>query len=155
MFVPGKPEPLHRHRARVVSSAGKKPFVQIYPDKRSADYEDLVAMMVRKQSLQAHVVVDPTLPPSEFLLPFRDCRILMTVRFNLVKPPSYPKRVTAHTKKPDVDNYAKAVLDGLVKGLVIADDGMVTDLTTYKRYVCEGHPEGVEIDLTAVPTEVV
>ena len=91
----------------------------------------------------------------DFTLPLRDMRVLMTLRFNLPKPKSYPARVVHHTKKPDIDNYAKGVLDGLVKGRIIADDGMITDLVILKRYVEPGHPEGVEVDLTGLPTEVV
>ena len=155
LFVAGRPEPLHRHRGRVVPASGsKKAWVQFYADPRSAAYEDEVANQVRRQVLGVEVSY-PLGEGVDFKLPLTAMRILMTVRFNLVKPVSYPKRITMHTKKPDVDNYGKAILDGLVKGLVIKDDGMVTDLTTFKRYVEPGHPEGVEIDLTAVPTEVV
>jgi Holliday junction resolvase RusA-like endonuclease len=81
-------------------------------------------------------------------------RVLLTLRFNLPKPKSYPKRVVHHLKKPDIDNYAKALIDGLVKGRIIEDDGLVTDLTIQKRYLEPGHPEGVEVDLTALPAEV-
>lgn len=38
------------------------------------------------------------------------------------------------TKKPDIDNIAKAVLDGL-NGLAYADDKQIVSLHVYKRYV--------------------
>lgn len=135
----------------MIGGAGKKPFAQFYADPRSAKYEQFVADQARSQVLAAEVVGDGN---RDFTLPLSECRVLMTVRFNLVKPVSYSKRVRHHTKKPDVDNYAKAVLDGLVKGKILADDGLVTDLTACKRYVEAGHPEGVEVDLTAIPTDV-
>lgn len=37
------------------------------------------------------------------------------------------------TTKPDVDNYAKAAIDGL-NGIVFRDDSVVTDLFVRKRY---------------------
>ena len=38
-----------------------------------------------------------------------------------------------HGKRPDVDNLAKAVMDGL-QGVLFIDDGQVAALTTSKRY---------------------
>lgn len=143
-------EPLHRHRVKILTPKGGRPRPQIYADPRSAKWEECVAATVVEQ-LRA----TPTQGEGEdFTLPLRAMRVLMTLRFNLPKPKSYPARVVHHTKKPDLDNYAKAVLDGLVKGRVLEDDGMVTDLSIQKRYLEPGHPEGVEIDLTALPCEV-
>lgn len=127
---------------------GKKPFVQFYTEKKSADWERTVADQARAQVLSATVEGDG----ADFVLPLTG-RVLMTVRFNLAKPKSYPKSVVHHTKKPDIDNLEKAILDGLVQGRIIEDDGLVTDSVTMKRYVEPGHPEGVEIDLTVLPLD--
>lgn len=143
-----KIEPLHRHRARVVTAPGKKPFVQTYADKRSTEWEEYVAGSARMQVLATEV------DGEDFTLPFSEHRILLSLRFNLPKPKSYPKRIVHHTKKPDIDNYAKALIDGLVKARIIEDDGLVTDLTIQKRYIEPGHPEGVEIELVALPVEM-
>lgn len=148
LFIPGKPEPKRRHRARVVQAAGRKPFVQTYSDGKSRDYEQMVADVAVHQVRTVPVDGDG----QDFTLPFTG-RVLVTLRLNMPKPVSYPKSVVHHTKKPDVDNLAKAVLDGLVHGGVLKDDGLVTDLTTFKRYVEDGHPEGVEIDLTVIGTD--
>ena len=122
----------------------------MYPDPRSEKWEQYVADEVVKQLMQV-----PTEGEGEdFVLPLRECRVLLNLRFNLPKPKSYPARVTHHTKKPDIDNYAKAVIDGLVKGRIIEDDGLITDLSIQKRYIEDGHPKGVEIDLTALPCQV-
>lgn len=142
-------EPLHRPRAKVLPT--KPPRPHVYNDPRSTKWEEYVAQMVMDQLMKTPTTGEG----DDFVLPLRDCRILMTVRFNLPKPKSYPARVVHHTKKPDLDNYAKAILDGLVKGRILEDDGLVTDLMIQKRYVEAGHPEGVEIDLTALPCEVV
>lgn len=151
LFIPGKPVPQARPRARVVTPPGKKPWVQFYEEKTSTDWQEHVSESVRRQ-----VIGLPLQGPAteDFTLPFVDCRLLVTLRFNMPKPKGYPARVVHHTKKPDVDNLSKGVLDGLVKGRIMADDNAVTDLVILKRYVEPGHPEGVEVDLTAVPTEV-
>lgn len=41
--------------------------------------------------------------------------------------------VTAHIKKPDIDNMAKTVLDAL-NGLAYVDDSQIYSLTLYKTY---------------------
>ncbi|MDR4022740.1 MAG: RusA family crossover junction endodeoxyribonuclease [Eubacteriales bacterium] len=41
--------------------------------------------------------------------------------------------VTKHTKKPDLDNMAKAILDAL-NGLAYKDDSQIYSLTLYKTY---------------------
>lgn len=158
LFIPPRPvrkssdngiEPLHRHRVRIITGGGARPIPQMYPDPRSQAWEEWVAGQAVEQLRRT-----PTQGEGEdFTLPLQQMRVLVNLRFNLPKPKSYPKRVVHHIKKPDIDNYAKGVLDGLVKGRVLEDDGLITDLTVQKRYLEPGHPEGVEIDLTALPTE--
>jgi Holliday junction resolvase RusA-like endonuclease len=159
LFIPPRPvqkptdhgiEPLHRHRVKVLTPPGRSPVPQMYPDPRSERWEQWVAQQAVDQLMQI-----PTRGEGEdFTLPLREMRILVNLRFNLPKPKSYPKRIVHHIKKPDIDNYAKALIDGLVKGRIIEDDGLITDLAIQKRYLEPGHPEGVEVDLTALPTEV-
>lgn len=134
-----------RHRARVVQ--GKKPWVQFYPDKKTEAWE-LHAGTTALAQLRAVTVQGD----KDFVLPLKDCRMLVNLRFNMRRPPSYPKRVQHHTKKPDVDNLAKAILDALVTHGVLGDDNCITDLTISKRYADEiHHPVGVEVDLTCLP----
>ena len=126
---------------------GKAPFVQFYPDRKSDQYQDAVADWARQQVLTLSTSV-------HFRMPLTMCRLLVTLRFNIDKPKSYPARVVDHTKKPDLDNLSKGILDGLMKGKIIVDDAMVTDLSLQKRYSTWDHPQGVEIDLTAMPCEI-
>lgn len=145
LFIDGKPEPQSRPRGRVVSpKSGGKPFVQFYEEKPAQLWQEQVAVQARAQIPKIQVHGD-----GDFTLPARG-RVLMAIRFNLDKPKSYSKSVVHHIKKPDVDNLAKAVMDGLVKGRIIEDDNLVTDLTVYKRYSDLEHPLGVEIDLTVI-----
>lgn len=144
-------EPLHRHRVRVISSPGRKPFPHVYNDPRTDKWENYVAEATSAQVRETEVRGDG----DDFLLPLRNCRVLLKLRFNLPKPKSYSPKIVHHTRAPDIDNYAKAILDALVKARIIQDDGLVTDLTIEKRYAdLETHPLGVEIDLTAIPCEV-
>lgn len=146
LYVWGAPVAQSRPRGRVVTPAGKRPFIQFYEEKKSADWQLEVAKQVREQVPLLQVTGDG----SDFVLPATG-RVLMSIRFNIAKPVSYPKSVVHNTRKPDVDNLGKAVLDGIVKGRIIEDDNLVTDLVVYKRYANVEHPEGVEIDLTVLP----
>ena len=145
IFVSGKTEPKARHRSRVVNPKdGGKPWVQTYPEAKTVNWEDRVAGQAIAQIAGVTVLGTGV----DFVLPFAG-RVLISLRFNLHKPVSYSSAVVDHLKRPDVDNLAKAVLDGLQKGRIMIEDNLVTDLSVRKRYVSPGHPEGVEIDLTA------
>lgn len=149
LFVPGEPVAKGRPKAKVITPKGGKPFPQFYTPKETADWEAHVAETVKEQ-----VKAIPVQADQDFVLPFKECRILVVLRFNLTKPVSYPKRIIYPTKKPDSDNLEKAILDGLVLGRIIGDDALITDTMHFKRYASEEHPAGVEIDLTALPCEV-
>ena len=86
--------------------------------------------------------------PGQAELPFTG-RVMVDVRFNVRRPASTPKKVTHPLKGADVDNLAKSVLDALQNVKVIDDDKTVTDLSTCKRFEEPGHPEGVEVEITA------
>lgn len=125
---------------------GKVPRPVLYTPKKTKDWEDHVAESARSQMLSVDVEGD-----RDFTMPIRDVRVFARIRFNITKPPSYSKKVVHATRKPDVDNLVKAVLDGLVNGKIIYDDDCITDLSVSKRYA-DGleHPTGVEIELTCI-----
>lgn len=122
---------------------GGKPWVQNYTDAKTVAWEEKVATEARAQIASVE-----TPDGGDFTLPFTG-RIMIALRFNLHRPVSYPKSIEHHLKRPDVDNLAKAVLDGLQNAQIMTEDNLVTDLTIAKRYESDGHPEGVEIDITA------
>lgn len=128
----------------MVTPKGKKPFVQMYPDPQSAAWEENAVDILQRQIARIPVAGDG----EDFILPFQG-RVILSLRFNIRKPISYSASVVHVTRKPDVDNLAKAVLDAMVKARILQDDNLVTDLSVSKRYVEPGHPEGIEIDLTA------
>lgn len=71
----------------------------------------------------------------------RDTAICLTLHFFLARPESKPKRIWAHTTKPDIDKLARGVMDALT-GILFADDAQVIHLHIKKEY---GLPERVEI----------
>lgn len=67
--------------------------------------------------------------------------IRVKIIFAMPIPKSFSKKIRLkiatgeynHTKKPDVDNMAKAVLDAL-NGVAYTDDSLITHLTVGKHY---------------------
>ena len=55
------------------------------------------------------------------------------LHFFFQRPKSLPKKVQYHTKKPDVDNLAKSVLDAF-EGIIYANDAQVISLRVTKEY---------------------
>jgi Holliday junction resolvase RusA-like endonuclease len=75
------------------------------------------------------------LPASERRLLIDGVRL--TVAFYLPRPKSLAKRVTAHTKTPDVDKCIRALSDALTR-VVFQDDAQICDLVAMKRYAAPG-----------------
>lgn len=154
LFIPPIDDDIHfkeRVRGKMLPISPKcdvcgqsKTRVQMYNPKRTTDWEEWVGRQALNQLRGVH------LPGQDFLLPIKDARIIVSLRFTLRKPSSYPKSVIHHVRKPDIDNLSKGLFDGLTKAGVLADDNMITDEMTQKRYPEPGHPVGVEVDLTAI-----
>ena len=97
----------------------------VYTPKETADYERLVALSYRN-SARGYKFTSP---------------VRVTVKVFCKPPKSKSKKVeedmlSGHilpTKKPDVDNIVKIILDGLNK-VAWEDDTQVTDLMITKRY---------------------
>jgi len=108
-------------------------FVRTYTPKKTSDYET----QVREAAKQAMTREPLETPLATFLY------------FRLPIPKSYPKkRIQAclngserPIKKPDLDNLAKSVLDGL-NGVVYLDDSQLVSLHITKVY---DHNPGVDI----------
>jgi crossover junction endodeoxyribonuclease RusA len=69
------------------------------------------------------------------------------IRFWLPRPKSAPASVAQPAKRPDLDKLCRAVLDGLVAGGAIADDGLVVSLTAEKRFATPDRPPGCSIEI--------
>src|SRR3989304_3260779 len=60
--------------------------------------------------------------------PLVEVPLAMALTFHLPRPRSLPKRITEHTKRPDLDNLVKAIKDAL-RGIVYHDDAQIVRLT--------------------------
>lgn len=120
--VPGPPVPWARARR-----AGNRYFV----DAKTAEYKQKIeraawaaGVKCIKQPTAVEVVVTCFLPR--------------------------PKKSGVHpTRRPDVDNFAKACLDSL-NGTAWQDDSQVVTLITHKRYADDDDPIGTRIEIRAL-----
>lgn len=138
----GTPKPKARPRTVRNKETG---FVTTYTPDATVSWEDTIAWQA-KQALAAMMMDHP----GEYdVLPIKG-RVVVSLRFNVKRPVSLPKKVQyPMTSRPgDLDNLEKCVLDALQKVGVIENDKTVTDMDSCKRFADENHPEGVEIELT-------
>lgn len=134
IIVEGKVEGKQRPRFRKVGN-----FVQTYTPKQTKSYEKLIADEYKKQC--------GVLFPAEIPLELR-IRAFMGIpsTFSKKKKTRAIESELRPTKKPDADNIAKSILDGL-NGVAYADDKQVVELSVKKYY---GTLERVEIDIQEV-----
>lgn len=119
--VDGTPVPKGRPRFR---STGK--FVQVYSTPKCMEYEEHVKLC----SQNAMGTQEPLETPIGVYLYFR-----------LPVPKSHPKKrreaclegLEKHTVKPDLDNLAKSLLDGM-NGVIYKDDRQIVSLHCTKVY---------------------
>jgi Holliday junction resolvase RusA-like endonuclease len=78
----------------------------------------------------AHVAI-MQLPSAERAMILGGVRLMIV--FYLPRPVSLSYKVTAHTKKPDIDKCVRAIQDALSR-VVFTDDAQVVDLIAMKRY---------------------
>jgi Holliday junction resolvase RusA-like endonuclease len=104
-----------------------------YTPKKTQEYEEYVKMCW----VAKYGGIQPSEQPLE-----------MNIVFYMPIPKSYSKKQSAemlngrikHTKKPDIDNLIKSVLDAL-NGLAYADDSQIIKVTAVKRYAETGSTE--------------
>lgn len=119
--VPGQPQA--KGRPRLSTRGG---FARAYTPAKTVAYEGLIALS-GQEAMAGRAPMDG--PVS----------VAITATFQIPKSWSKRQRAAAetghlaHTGKPDLDNIAKAVGDGL-NGIVWADDSQVARLTMDKRY---------------------
>ena len=115
--------PVAKGRARY---ARRGNFVSTYTPKKTKDYETVI----REQAV-LFMGEEKTL----------ETPVSVSIEFSMPMPKSTAKKLLEahlngsirHTKKPDLDNLAKAVLDAM-NGVVFLDDSQIVKLTLSKRY---------------------
>ena len=126
--VEGNPVPKGRPR---FARRGK--FVSTYSPKTTVDYETLVSTSAKKAMGSSEPLGTPLAAYIYITLPI---------------PASYSKKRTAAclsgeerpTKRSDIDNYCKAIFDGM-NGIVYVDDSQIVSLHSTKRYGTVGMVE--------------
>ena len=116
-------EPKGKGRPRFSKVGG---FVKTYTDQKTRDYESLISQAARTAMGET--------PPMEG-------PISASMYFRLPIPKSTPKKRVASllgglvrpTKKPDLDNMNKAILDAM-NGIVYKDDSQVVTIHSKKVY---------------------
>ena len=116
-------QPHGKGRPRFSRAGG---FVKTYTDEKTKAYEDLVRLSARK-----------SMGSSEPLKTALDAFIYIS----FAVPLSYSKKrkeaclngLERHTKKPDIDNVVKAVLDGCDK-VIFENDSQIINLYVTKKY---------------------
>jgi Holliday junction resolvase RusA-like endonuclease len=99
-------------------------FVQTYTDSKTRSFEELIA----EQAKEAMGDMEPLETP-----------LTVFLHFTLPIPVSATKKVketllnAPHTKKPDIDNLCKSVLDGMAN-IVFKNDGQISSLHATKKY---------------------
>ena len=118
-------EPMPKERPRFTKSG------KAYTPKKTQDYEKKIADYFRSH-------------PQRFKFE-KDIPVAVNLVFGMPIPKSTPKSrkeamfegIIKHTKRPDVDNMAKAVLDALSHGIAWEDDSQIVRLTVTKEYTKE------------------
>jgi Holliday junction resolvase RusA-like endonuclease len=120
-------KPIGKARARVTRYGTFTP-------QKTKDFEQAIAWSFREQFKAHEIILKP---------------IKLTICATFEPPKSYsnPKRLrclkTHHSKKPDIDNIAKAIMDSL-NGLAYKDDNQVCELNIIKRY---GEKDNITIEI--------
>ena len=115
--------PVAKGRPRFSSRGG---FVKTYTPAKTSEWEDVVREEARKAMGSSEPIDGP---------------VALSLRFYLPIPASWSKKRTEaanlghehHIKKPDVDNFAKAVMDAC-NGVLFVDDSQVINLHVSKHY---------------------
>lgn len=115
-------EPVPKGRPRFTK------FGKAYTPKKTHDFEKKIADYFRQN-------------PNRFKFE-KGIPIVVNLVFGMPIPKSTPKSrkeamfegIIKHTKRPDVDNMAKAVLDALSHGIAWEDDSQIVRITAEKKY---------------------
>lgn len=130
--------PWERAGARIVFPKAGKPFIQHYKPAATTKYEQLVGKRARHRWPG-----DPSDRPIE---------LQVTVYIEIPESWSKWKREAAcrgeilPTGKPDVDNFLKAICDGMT-GIVYKDDSQICTIDAVKLYAPEGTEGFVDVQI--------
>jgi len=114
--VQTKPVPQARPRF-FVRHKGPQHFVGAYDPKQCKTFKEVIAWHAKLKAKESGLR-EPTTAP-----------IVISLTFGMGRN----GKGAYHTKRPDIDNLAKAVKDAL-KGIIYADDSQIVEAHLYKQY---------------------
>ena len=134
IVVPGTP--VAKGRPKFSNRGG---FTKTYTPKKTADFEQLVHFT----AIQAGVTPIPG-----------PLRVTIRAYWPSVKPDrkKNPRPTCRRIKRPDADNVAKSVLDGL-EGVAYSDDAAVCALHVFKWQAAQCDEPRTEIDIESIEGE--
>lgn len=127
-------EPKAQPRAKAARIGG---FIRIYTPNTAKAWKEAVAAAAKKAAGSKWQTLEG---PLELLLSFRFAR----PKAHFLKSGLRPTAPVHHTKKPDADNLAKAVMDALTDAGIWADDDQIVSLHIVKSYE---DPEGCSVTI--------
>lgn len=112
-------------------------FIQAFTDKATRQFESFISKEAKKQM-------------SENKFEMMDGPLTVSMTFYMPRPKSLPKKswFDYHTKKPDVDNIAKGVLDALNE-IAWTDDSHISIISALKLY---GDEPRIEMYIEQLPS---
>lgn len=156
--IDGKPLPLPRHRsAAFIPKGGGKPRTRTYADDRADPW-----MHATRSAFAAALRLSLDGRPAP--LPLFRGPVRLSVEFVFSRPQSHLTSrgaltrgaPLAHTSKPDLSNFVKAIEDALCswpKGAIAlawADDSCIVEIRAAKRWARSGEASHASVEIEAV-----
>ena len=116
-------EPVPKGRPRFARRGG---FVQTYTDAKTLTYENIVRTYAKK-------AMGSSKPLEGAISVYLYIRMSVPKNYSKARRKACIEGVEKPTKKPDLDNVAKSISDGM-NGIVYVDDGQIVDLHVKKVY---------------------
>lgn len=135
VIIPGSPQGYQRTGVRVVKTRSGKTFAQHYEQSKTRSWRSVAVgvMTTSEGAPRARVENDPV-------------RVLVEA---VMDRPTIPKRLGRgrlwRTRKPDIDNVCKAVLDSLTTSGVLRDDVLVAELVARSLVAADGEAPHVRV----------
>lgn len=124
--VPGAPVPKGRARSRLVRTRDGRQFVSHYTPDETVQYENLIRMCAKDAMHDRYPLDGPIRLEVTVVIP-------IPASWSGRKQRDAASGRVGATKKPDVDNFVKALSDGC-NGVAWIDDSQIVELVARKQY---------------------
>ena len=121
-------EPTPKGRPRLTTVSG---HARAYTPKKTVKAESLIISDIRRE-IVGKGMFESGIP------------LHLSATFFIQKPKTMTKKYTMPTKRPDLDNYGKLLLDAL-NGYAFPDDSQVVTVAFRKRFCASGQVPRIEL----------